>query len=214
MFDASELLYIYLDRKRRRRKFLASTLLRALGFGTDDELLSIYYTFEKVSLKGKIDETKVAQRVLKADVIDADSQTIIARKYDPLTIELAEQIRDAGHDSIQVVNVSWDEGVFLKSVQKDTSTSTEEALKDIYAKLRPGDPPSVANARQMLKRIFFDPRRYDLGRVGRYKIQQKLGMDEKNESRIIEKEDIVEAIRYLVNLKMDEGHGGRHRPPG
>ncbi len=205
MFDASELLYIYLDRKRRRRKFLASTLLRALGFGTDDELLSIYYSFEKVSLKGKIDEAKVAQRVLKADVIDADSQTIIARKYDPLTVELAEQIRDAGHDAIQVVNISWDDGVFLKSVQKDTSTSTEEALKDIYAKLRPGDPPSVANARQMLKRIFFDPRRYDLGRVGRYKIQQKLGLDEKNESRIIEKEDIVEAIRYLINLKMDKG---------
>ena len=204
-FDTSDLLYIYLDRKRRRRKFLASTLLRALGYGADEELLKLYYTIEKLSLRGKFNEEKIADRVLKEDVIDSDSQTLIARKYEPLTEDVVDQIKSAGYTSIEVVNVSWDEGLFLKSVQKDTSTSQDDALKEIYSKLRPGDPPSVANAKQMLKRIFFDPRRYDLGRVGRYKIQQKLGMDKKNESRVIQEQDIIESVRYVINLRNGEG---------
>jgi hypothetical protein len=69
----------------------------------------------------------------------------------------------------------WDEGLLLKTIQKDPTRTTEEALKDIYMKLRPGDPPTTSNAKQLLKRVFFDPRRYDLSRVGRYKIEQKLG---------------------------------------
>ena len=204
-FDTSDLLYIYLDRKRRRRKFLATTLLRALGHGSDEELMSLYYTFEKYSLRGKFNEEKIVNRVLKEDVIDSDSQTLIARKYEPLTEDLVGQIKAAGYSSVEVVNVGWDEGLFLKSVQKDTTTSTDDALKEIYAKLRPGDPPSVKNAKQMLKRIFFDPRRYDLGRVGRYKIQQKLGLDKKNESRVIEEEDLIESVRYVINLRNGEG---------
>jgi DNA-directed RNA polymerase subunit beta len=204
-FDTSDLLYIYLDRKKRRRKFLATTFLRALGYGTDEELLSLYYKFEKINLKGKVTEDTVRNRVLQNDVADLDSREIIARRYDPLTVELASQIKDAGHANVDAVDVSWDEGIFLKTLLKDQCRSTDDALKDVYAKLRPGDPPSVANAKQMLKRIFFDPRRYDLGRVGRYKIQQKLGMDKSQNSRILEKEDLVEALRYLVNLRNGEG---------
>ncbi len=106
---------------------------------------------------------------------------------------------------LDVVNVSWDEGLLLKSVRKDPAASADDALKDIYHKLRPGDPPTTSNARQLLKRIFFDPRRYDLGRVGRYKIQQKLSLDPKNESRVLEKEDFVAAVKYLINLRRGEG---------
>jgi DNA-directed RNA polymerase subunit beta len=204
-FDTSDLMYIYLDRKRRRRKFLVPTLFRALGYGTDEEVLAVYYTFEKLSLRGKINEDKLEDRVLKDDIVDADSQTLIARRYEPLTDDLLTQIKAAGYTKIDVVNVSWDNGIYLKSVQKDPSQSQDDALKDIYSKLRPGDPPSVNNAKQMLKRIFFDPRRYDLGRVGRYKMQQKLGLDKKGVSRILETEDLVEAVRYLLNLRMDEG---------
>ena len=206
-FDTSDLMYIYLDRKRRRRKFLVPTLLRALGHSTDAEVLAVYYTFEKLSLrgKGKISEEKIENRVLKDDIVDADSETLIARKYEQLNDDLIEQIRAAGYKNIDLVNVSWDKGLYLKSVQKDPSMSQDDALKDIYSKLRPGDPPSVNNAKQMLKRIFFDPRRYDLGRVGRYKMQQKLGLDKKGTSRVLETEDLVEAVRYLLNLRMDEG---------
>ena len=93
--------------------------------------MSLYYSFEKLSLKGKFNEEKIVNRVLKEDVIDSDSQTLIARKYEPLTEDLG-QIKAAGYSSVEVVNVGWDEGLFLKSLQKDTTTSTDDALKEIY----------------------------------------------------------------------------------
>jgi len=203
-FDTSDLLQIYLDRKKRRRKFLATTFLRALGFGTDEELLNIFYTFEKLSLRGTVDESKLINRVVKEDVIDADSKTILARKYDPLTKDLVTQMKAAGDKSVEVVNVSWDDGIILKSLIKDPTHSHEEALKDIYHKLRPGDPPTISNAKQLLKRVFFDPRRYDLGRVGRYKMQEKLGLPE-TDLRVLRKEDLIAAIKYLISLRGGEG---------
>lgn len=207
-FDTSDNLYIYLDRTRRRRKFLASTFLRALGYDSDDELLSIFYTLEDLDLKGTPSEASLANRVLREEAIDVNSSTVLARRYEPLTRDLVKQMKAAGIATIRVVNVAWDDGLILKSIQKDPTHSTEEALKDIYMKLRPGDPPTTSNAKQMLKRVFFDPRRYDLGRVGRYKIQQKLGLaDEPDEAkgRILQKEDLIAAIKYLVNLRNGEG---------
>ncbi len=203
-FDTSDLLNIYLDRKKRRRKFLATTFLRALGYGTDDELLGLFYTFETIDV-AKVKAEQLENRVVKADVVDADSQTILVKKFEPVTKDLLKQLQAAGIASLEVVNVTWDAGLLLKSVRKDSSASADDALKDIYHKLRPGDPPTTSNARQLLKRIFFDPRRYDLGRVGRYKIQQKLGLDAKNESRVLEKEDFVAAVKYLINLRKGEG---------
>ena len=205
-FDTSDLVYIFLDRKRRRRKFLASTLLRALGYGSDEELLKLYYEFETLSLKGRLRPEKFENRVLKDDVVDADSQTIIARRYEVVTVDMAEEIKAAGYKEIDVVDISWDEGVFIKSLQKDVCNSEEDALKEIYQKLRPGDPATVSNARQMLKRLLFDPKRYDLGRVGRYKIQQKLGLKKGGKaSRVLQNEDIIEAVRYLIGLKVGRG---------
>ena len=203
-FDTSDLLNIYLDRKKRRRKFLATTFLRALGYGTDDELLGLFYTFEKLDV-ARAKPEQLEHRVVKADVVDADSQSILIKKFEPVTKDLLKQLQAAGIASLEVVNVAWDEGLLLKSVRKDPAASADDALKDIYHKLRPGDPPTTSNARQLLKRIFFDPRRYDLGRVGRYKIQQKLSLDPKNESRVLEKEDFVAAVKYLINLRRGEG---------
>ena len=203
-FDTSDLLNIYLDRKKRRRKFLATTFLRALGYGTDEELLGLFYKFEKLDV-AKPKAEQLEHRVVKADVIDADSQSVLVKKFEPVTKDLLKQLQAAGIGTLDVVDVSWDEGLLLKSVRKDVSASADDALKDIYHKLRPGDPPTTSNARQLLKRIFFDPRRYDLGRVGRYKIQQKLGLDPQNESRVLEKEDFVAAVKYLINLRRGEG---------
>jgi DNA-directed RNA polymerase subunit beta len=203
-FDTSDLLNIYLDRKKRRRKFLATTFLRALGYGTDEELLSLFYTFEKIQV-AQAKAEQLENRVVKADVVDADSQSILVKKFEPVTKDLLKQLQAAGIASLEAVNVSWDEGLLLKSVRKDAAATTDDALKDIYHKLRPGDPPTTSNARQLLKRLFFDPRRYDLGRVGRYKIQQKLNLDSKNESRTLEKEDFVAAVKYLIGLRRGEG---------
>jgi len=203
-FATSDLLNIYLDRKKRRRKFLATTFLRALGYGTDEELLGLFYKFEKLDV-AKPKAEQLEHRVGKADVVDADSQSVLVKKFEPVTKDLLKQLQAAGIGALDVVDVSWDEGLLLKSVRKDVAASADDALKDIYHKLRPGDPPTTSNARQLLKRIFFDPRRYDLGRVGRYKIQQKLGLDPQNESRVLEKEDFVAAVKYLINLRRGEG---------
>jgi DNA-directed RNA polymerase subunit beta len=98
-----------------------------------------------------------------------------------------------------------DDGIMIKCLKKDPTKDEEEALKDIYRRLRPGDPPTAANARALIKRLFFDPKRYDLGRVGRYKISQKLGLKAADESRILSKEDLVAATKYLLRLKKGEG---------
>ncbi|MDZ8119612.1 DNA-directed RNA polymerase subunit beta [Pontiella agarivorans] len=203
-FDTSDLIYIYLDRKRRRRKFLASTFLRALGYEKDEEILGLYYKFAEFSLSKKTyKEEDLENLVLSDDIVDADSESVIGRRYDQLTVDMIQRMKLAGYKKVSVVDVSWDQGLFLKSVQADTTRTVDEALKDLYQKLRPGDPPTTASARQMIKRLFFDEARFSLSRVGRYKIQQKLGID--STSLTLETEDVVEALRYLLMVRMGEG---------
>jgi len=205
-FDTSDMLWIYMDRRRRRRKFLAATFLRALGYGTDEEILTLFYTFEKLALSKTYTEEDLATYVLKDDVIDVDSKTVLARKYEPLTVGGLEQMRDAGFKSVDVVNVSWDGGIFMETVKQDDTHSTDDALRDIYHRLRPGDPATPSNARQLLRRLFFDPKRYDLGRVGRHKINQKLDLSGKvgDDLRVLEKLDVVEAIRHLIGIRLGQ----------
>ena len=201
-FDTNDLLYVYLDRRKRRRKFLATTFLRALGYPTDEEIAALFYKIETLKLSDKLDEEEIGNKVLLADVREGDA--IIARAYEPLTPAVVRDLVRAGHASVKVIDTKEDDTV-VKSLKRDPARNEEEALKDIYRKLRPGDPPTVQNARGMLKRLFFDAKRYDLGRVGRHKIQQKLGLDQKIDDRILRTEDIVESRRYLLKLRKGEG---------
>jgi DNA-directed RNA polymerase subunit beta len=173
-FDTSDLLYIYLDRRKRRRKFLATTFLRALGYGSDEEVIKLFYNIETLKLSEKLGEEELATKVLIADVLDGEAT--VARAFEPLTAATVRQIMTLGTNEVKVIDISTDDTV-VKALKKDPAHDQEEALKDIYRKLRPGDPPTVANAKALLKRLFFDPKKYDLGRVGRYKINQKLGID-------------------------------------
>ena len=203
-FDTSDLIYIYLDRKRRRRKFLASTFLRALGYATDKEILDLYYKFESFSLSKRVfAEEELENLVLSEDIIDTDSESVIGRRYDSLTVDMIGRAKLAGYKKVGVVNVEWDQGLFMKSVKEDTTRTVDEALKDLYQKLRPGDPPTTASARQMIKRLFFDEARFSLSRVGRYKIQQKLGVQ--SSSLTLEVEDVVEALRYMILIRNGQG---------
>ncbi|MCA1808162.1 MAG: DNA-directed RNA polymerase subunit beta [Lentisphaerae bacterium] len=204
-FDASNLINIYLDRQHRRRKFLAVTFLRAVGFSSDEQLLNLYYKLEKLDVNANLTDEKLAFKVLKEDVIDVDSQVVLGRRYEPVTLSLLGQMKSAGFSEAEVVDVSWDEGVFLRNLQKDTTHSEEDALKEIFKRLRPGDPPTVNNARQMLKNLFFDSRRFDLGRVGRYKINQKLKLKKDKDLRALDVDDVIEALRYLINLHRGKG---------
>jgi DNA-directed RNA polymerase subunit beta len=203
-FDTSDLLYVYLDRKKRRRKFLTTTFFRALGYGSDADILKLFYEIEELSVKDAEKLEDLQNKVLIEDALDADKGIVVARAFEPLSKAVVKQISELGINKIRVVDTTVDEGIIIKCMKKDPAKNEEEALKDIYRRLRPGDPPTAANARALIKRLFFDPKRYDLGRVGRYKINQKLGI-KGGDSRILTKEDLVAATKYLLRLKKGEG---------
>jgi DNA-directed RNA polymerase subunit beta len=226
-FDTNDLLYVYLDRKKRRRKFLTTTLFRALSFldaeadgdtrsksknkdadklrGTDEEILKLFYDVEELTVKEAEKLEDLPNKVLVQDAVDEAKGLVVARAFEPLSKAVVKQIAELGVHKIKVVDTTVDDGIIIKCMKKDPAKNEEEALKDIYRRLRPGDPPTAANARALLKRLFFDPKRYDLGRVGRYKIHQKLGVKDKNDSRILTKADLVAATKYLLRLKKGEG---------
>src|SRR3954451_4029942 len=201
-FDTNDLLYIYLDRRKRRRKFLATTFLRALGYGSDEEIVKLFYKIEKLKLSESIEEDAIATKVLIADV--RDGEITVARAFEPLTKATIRQVIALGVKDVQVVDTK-DDDTIIKALKKDPAHDEEEALKDIYRRLRPGDPPTIPNARGLLKRLFFDPKKYDLGRVGRYKINQKLGTEAALTERIMTKDDFIAAMKYLVKLRRGEG---------
>ena len=201
-FDTNDLLYVYLDRRRRRRKFLATTFLRALGYPTERDLISQFYKIKKQKLSESMDEEELSPMVLFEDIKDGD--LVVARAYDPLTIGVVRQLLALKIKTIEVID-SRDDEVLLKSLRKDPADDEESALKDIYKKLRPGDPPTASNARALLKRLFFDPKKYDLTRVGRYKINQKLQVNIDSTQRIMVAEDFLAAVKYLLRLKKGEG---------
>jgi DNA-directed RNA polymerase subunit beta len=201
-FDTNDLLYIYLDRRKRRRKFLATTFLRSIGFGGDGDIIKIFYNIEKLNLTRDVEEDELNTRVLIQDV--RDGEITVARAFEPLTKATIQQILTLGITEVSVVDTK-DDDTIIKSIKKDPAHDEEEALKDIYRRLRPGDPPTVANARGLLKRLFFDPKKYDLGRVGRYKINQKLGIEVDLAERTLTKEDFIGAMKYLITLRKGEG---------
>ena len=201
-FDTNDLLYIYLDRRKRRRKFLATTFLRSIGFSEDSDIIKIFYNIEKLNLDREISEDELNTRVLIQDV--RDGEITVARGFEPLTKATIQQILSLGIKEVDVVDTK-DDDTIIKSIKKDPAHDEEEALKDIYRRLRPGDPPTVANARGLLRRLFFDPKKYDLGRVGRYKINQKLGIDVDLAERTLTKDDFIGAMKYLITLRKGEG---------
>src|SRR5205814_3847641 len=136
-FDTADLLYIYLDCRKRRRKFLATTFLRALGYGSDEEIIKIFYTVENLKLSESLEEEEIASKVLIADV--RDGEITVARAFEPLTKATIRQVIALGVKSVQVVDTKDDDSV-IKSLKKDPAHDEEEALKDIYRRLRPGDP--------------------------------------------------------------------------
>ncbi|MBT3379444.1 MAG: DNA-directed RNA polymerase subunit beta [Lentisphaerae bacterium] len=218
-FDINDLIFIYLDRRRRRRKFLISTFLRAIGHDTNRELLDSLYGIEDVSV-AKLAKAEDASRYFTVeDIFDSagESEEPIAPELEPINPEMLAALRAAKIRKVSVVDTGEMGDYFVRCIQRDPTRNTEDALKEIYRRLRPGDPPNVNNAKQLFKRLFFDVRRYDLGLVGRHKINQKLGIEIDSEARTLTKEDLVGATGYLMTLRNGEGqvddidHLGRRR---
>jgi DNA-directed RNA polymerase subunit beta len=204
-FDQNDLLYVYLDRRRRRRKFLLTTLLRAMGYSSDADILNLFYELDEIKVTDALKRDTVSNLVLTEDIVDADKGIVLARAFEPLTKTIVRSFDKAGLKTVTAIDTTVDDGAIIRCLKKDPTQNEEEALKDIYKRLRPGEPPTTTNAKALLKRLFQDPRRYDLGRVGRYKLNQKLKMNTDLEFRIIGAGDVVGATKYLTRLKRGDG---------
>ena len=196
-FDTYDILSVSID---RRRKVPATTFLRAFGYSSSEEIIKLFYAVEKVKL-----DKRVIGRILAEEIRDKSKSQVICESGQEINALLCREFKEAGIKNVTVIVNADEETSIINTLRKDYHRSEEESLLDIFHRLRPGDPATVENARQLLHRLFFDPRRYDLARVGRYRLNRKLGLDIPLGETVLRKEDIVEIIRYLMKLKNREG---------
>ena len=207
-FDQHELLYVYLDRRRRRRKFLITTFLRALmdwdpekDKDSDQKIIDLFYDIETLSIEDLINKENVSNYVLVEPMFDRAKGVVLAKAFEPLTKTYLRAFVKAGEKTLRAIDTSVDDGAIIRCLKKDTSKNKEEALKEIYKKLRPGEPPHKANAEALINRLFIDSKRYDLAKVGRHMLNLKLGLDTPLDVRVTTVEDLVAATRRLTDLK-------------
>ncbi|MDY3942796.1 MAG: DNA-directed RNA polymerase subunit beta [Alloprevotella sp.] len=213
--DINNVMYAYIDRKK---KLPVTTLLRAIGFESDKEILEIFDLAEavkvnKTALKKAIGR-KLAARVLKSwveDFVDEDTgevvsierNEVIMDRETEITEENIEDILDSGAQTVLVhkgESAASEFSVIFNTLQKDPSNSESEAVAYIYRQLRNADAADDASAREVIHNLFFSDKRYDLGEVGRYRINKKLGLSTEMDVRVLTREDIIEIIKYLVEL--------------
>jgi DNA-directed RNA polymerase subunit beta len=208
--DIHDVVFVHIDKKK---KFPATALLRAFGYSKDEDILRLFYTTRDLDITGEIDpkgpRRDVLGTLLAEDVADPAGGEVIAETADELTPDLLNRLKRAGIESVKVFTsgqTGRGESPLLKNtLRKDPTENEEEALKAIYSLLRPGEPPNLETARVALERIFFNPKRYDLGRVGRYKINQRLGLNMPISHTVLTQEDFIAIIRYLIEL--NDGRG-------
>ncbi len=203
-FDTNDLIHIYIDRKKRRRKILATTFIRALGYSSNADIIEEFFSTRKVKIKSEKEFTKYVGKILAQDVQEEESGLIFGRAGEKLTTAMLKRMADAGIEMIRIAEDADESSPIIKMLAKDPTDSYESALKDFYRKIRPGEPATLSNARSAIMRLFFDPKRYNLGRVGRYKLNSKLECEINDESLqvvTLTKEDVIGALKYLTKLK-------------
>jgi len=206
-FDINDLVYIYVDRKKRRRKILATSFIRTLGFSSDAEIIEEFFTTFRVKITSDKDFPKYVGKILAEDVYDENTGVFFGKASEKLTTAMLKRMLDMNVHAIRIAEDADETSPIIKMLIKDSTNSYESALKDFYRKIRPGEPATLSNARSAIMRLFFDPKRYNLGRVGRYKLNKKLGRkttDEDLEVVTLKKEDIIDAIKYLIRLQKGE----------
>ena len=212
--DINTVMYAYIDRKK---KFPVTTLLRAIGYDTDRAILDIFDLADEVpatedNLMNSIGR-KLAARVLKSwteDFVDEDTGEVVTIERNEIILERdivldEENIQaiiasDAETVILQKDDIEEDYSIIYNTLQKDPSSSEIEAVQYIYRQLRGTDPPDDDTARGIIDKLFFSDKRYNLGEVGRYKINRKLGQDIDKEVSVLTKEDIIKIVKYLVSL--------------
>ena len=213
--DINNVMYAYIDRKK---KLPVTTLLRAIGYETDKHILELFdladeVKVSKAALKAVLGR-KLAARVLKTwveDFVDEDTGEVVSIERNEVIID-RETVLEAQHiDQIVEANVksvilhkedgaNLDYTIIYNTLQKDTSNSEKEAVEHIYRQLRNAEPPDEETARGIIDKLFFSDKRYDLGEVGRYRLNKKLKQTTSNETRVLTKDDIIQIIKYLIEL--------------
>ncbi len=213
--DINNVMYAYIDRKK---KLPVTTLLRAIGYEGDKDILAIFgladeIKVSKVNLK-KVVGRKLAARILRSwveDFVDEDTGEVVSIERNEVIIDREtileddhiDQIVDSGSKSILLHKQDTsvvDFEIIYNTLQKDTSNSEKEAVEQIYRVLRNAEPPDLETARGVIDKLFFSDTRYDLGEVGRYRINKKLGLNIPNDTKVLTKEDIIAIIKYLIQL--------------
>ena len=195
--DIHDVMFAYIDRKK---KFPVTTLLRAIGFSSDEEILNLFDLAEYFPPE-EMDESKLARRIA-SDVIDLETGEIIATRDMIVDEVLLEKMKSTTITPVRLFNYTdpTEEPVIAKTLTKDTSRNQEDALEVIYRQLRSSEPPDMETAKALLEKLFFNAKRYDLGAVGRFRINQKLGLTIEQETTTLKVEDIVAIIRHLLKL--------------
>ncbi|MBU4458071.1 MAG: DNA-directed RNA polymerase subunit beta [Candidatus Omnitrophica bacterium] len=199
-FDANDVLQVFID---RRKKILASIFLRALGYESDEEIMRLFTGVERARPSRKNSLLKYAGRIVVKDVKHPDTGEVLLQNNGTLNEENIEKIWEAGVRYLEVFRDIVPE--ISNTLIRDHTKTKEEALLDLYRRLRPGDPLTAESAKQLMERLFFDRRRYDLSKVGRYILNRKLNMDVSLGKTMLDKDTIVNVIRYLLDLKSGEG---------
>ena len=203
-FDTNDFIYVYVDRKKRRRKVLATSFVRTLGYSSDADIIEEFFSTYKVKIRSDKDFGRLVGKILAEDIIDEESGVIFGKASEKLTTAMLKRMLDSNIQAIRIAEDADETSPIIKMLAKDPTDSYESALKDFYRKIRPGEPATLSNARSAIMRLFFDAKRYNLGKVGRYKLNRKLGLetsDAELENVTLKKEDIVEALKYLLRLK-------------
>ena len=213
--DINNVMYAYIDRKK---KLPVTTLLRAIGYESDKDILQIFDLAEEIKVlkrnRKELIGRQLAARVLKSwneDFVDEDTgevvtverNEVILERETEITADNFDEILESGVSTVLVhknAEVASKFDIIFETLKKDTSNSGREAVNYIYRQLRNADPADDASAREVFQNLFFSDKRYDLGEVGRYRINKKLGEDISMETRVLTKEDIIEIIKYLIKL--------------
>jgi DNA-directed RNA polymerase subunit beta len=213
--DINNIMYAYIDRKK---KLPVTTLFRAIGYETDRDILEIFGLADEVKVTKanikKLVGRRLAARVLKTwieDFVDEDTGEVVSIERNDvildrelvITEDHLDAILDSGVKSLILHKEdanSTDYTIIYNTLQKDISNSEKEAVEHIYRQLRNADPPDYETAKGVFEKLFFSDARYDLGEVGRFRLNKKLGLDNSEESRVLTKDDIINIIKYLIEL--------------
>ena len=199
MTDINDCLHVYIDRKK---KFYVTSFLRALGYADNREILELFGLIEEVNPQ-KEDTLNIVGRRAIEDIIDEKTGEVLVESGTIIDEDLLAVLKSAKVKSVRFAKTNDPSmpNIVLNTLEKDSAKNEEESLRLIYELLRSGEPPDMDTARDLLKKMFFNPKRYELGAVGRYRLNKKLGLETDYETTVLTLEDFVEIIKYLIDLR-------------